>query len=377
MLLDERDKFEVDDRVAYFNTAQISPLLRSVRAAAEAALDRRAAAHTLTSRDWFADVDQLRAAYATLLGTRAECIALTPASSYGLATVAANITVPHGSRVVVLKDEFPSNYYTWERFARQHDAELVVVSREPGQTWTDAVLAQIDERASVVAVPNVHWTNGSLVDLVRVADAAHGVHARLVIDASQSLGVMSLDLDRLRPDALVAVGYKWLLGPYSLGPLYIDSSLHGGEPLEQNWISRAGSDDFSGLAAYRTEYRPGAERYDVGERTNYQLTPMALAAIRQLNAWRPERIAPSLRRRTDAIAAGLERLGLSVEPADARGPHIIGVSFPGDALPRVAESLQRAGVSLSVRSTSLRIAPHLHTTDADVQRLLEAVAAAL
>jgi len=60
LLLHERDKFEVDDGVAYFNTASISPLLRSVRAAAEAALDRRAAAHTLQSNAWFDDVDRLR-----------------------------------------------------------------------------------------------------------------------------------------------------------------------------------------------------------------------------------------------------------------------------------------------------------------------------
>ena len=164
---------------------------------------------------------------------------------------------------------------------------------------------------AVAAVPNVHWTNGALVDLPLVAEAVHGVGAHLVIDASQSLGAMPLDIQALRPDAVVSVGYKWLLGPYSLGYMYVDPSLHDGEPLEENWIARAGSDDFGALIDFTEEYRPGAERFDVGERTNFQLTPMAIAAVQQLLDWGVARIAATLRLRTDRIAAGAEALGLS------------------------------------------------------------------
>jgi selenocysteine lyase/cysteine desulfurase len=242
-LTDQRAEFEIDDEFAYFNTAAMSPLLRSVRQAAEDALDRRAKPWTLSTRDWFGDVETLRSRVAQLVGAESTDVALIPATSYGLAVASRNLTAGAGSRVLVLDQEFPSNHYTWQRFAQRTGAELAVVKREPGQTWTDAIVAAIDDRVALVSTPNVHWSTGALIDLPQVAKAARAVGASFIVDASQSLGVVPIGVTTLRPDALVAVGYKWLLGPYSVGYLYLDPSLHGGEPLEENWIMLHNNDE--------------------------------------------------------------------------------------------------------------------------------------
>jgi selenocysteine lyase/cysteine desulfurase len=374
---DERTKFEVDEGVAYFNTASLSPLLHSVRAAGAEALARRGKPWTTTSSDWFTDSERLRARFAQLVGSGADDVALVPATSYGLAVVARNVRAGPGDCVLVLDGEFPSNYYTWRRFADRTGAELHVVEREAGQTWTDALLAAIDERVAVASVPNVHWTNGAAVDLPRVGAALRDAGSVFVVDASQSLGALPLDVAELRPDALVAVGYKWLLGPYSLGYLYLDPRLHDGEPLEESWLLRAGSDDFASLVDYRDEYLPGARRFDVGERTNFQLTPMALAGLEQILEWTVPRVAATLRRRTDQLASGAEALGLKAPPPESRASHMIGLELPRERARRVADTLSAARVIASVRGSSLRIAPHLHNSDADVERLLAAVASAL
>jgi len=376
-LTDQRAKFEVDDSVAYFNTANLSPLLDSVRAAGEEALARRGKPWTISPPDWFPDVEALRGCFGRLIGATGDDIALVPATSYGLAAVARNLTAGPGDRVLVLDEEFPSNYYTWNRFAERTGAELLVVEREPGQTWTEAVLDAIDERVGIASVPNVHWTNGALVDLQRVAPALREAGSAFIIDASQSLGAMPLDVATLRPDALVAVGYKWLLGPYSLGYLYLDPSLHEGEPLEENWIARAGSEDFSRLVDYRDEYAPGARRFDVGERTNFQLTPMSLAAIEQPLDWTVPRIEATLKGRTDEIVARTETLGLIAPSLEARAPHMVGLEFPPEAARRVAAALAETSVIASVRGSSLRIAPHLHNSQEDIDRLVDAVASAV
>jgi selenocysteine lyase/cysteine desulfurase len=193
------------------------------------------------------------------------------------------------------------------------------------------------------------------------------------VDASQSLGAMPLDVAALRPDALVAVGYKWLLGPFSLGYLYLDPGLQDGEPLEENWILRAGSDDFSGLSDYQREYLPGARRFDVGQRTNFQLTPMALAALDQLLDWTVPRVAATLQARMDEIAARAEGLGLTAPRPDARGPHMLGLELPREAARQVAAALAEARVIAGLRGSSLRISPHLHNDQDDVDRLLGAV----
>ena len=117
------------------------------------------------------------------------------------------------------------------------------------------MIALIGERTRVVAVPNVHWTDGSLVDLDAVIPAARRVGAAVVIDASQSLGALPLEVARLRPDFVVSVGYKWLLGPLGVGCLYVNERHRDGEPIEENWINREGAEDFSALV---TTPRPTA-----------------------------------------------------------------------------------------------------------------------
>ena len=79
----------------------------------------------------------------------------------------------------------------------------------------------IDQGTAVIVVPNVHWTDGALLDLPRIAAAARRLGASLVVDASQSLGMLPLDLAAVQPDFLVAVGYKWLLGPFGLSYLWV------------------------------------------------------------------------------------------------------------------------------------------------------------
>src|SRR3954469_2737949 len=168
-----RELFEIDEAVAYFNTASLAPQLRSVRAAGEEALERRGAPWRVRSVDWFTESERLRGLFAQLIGADSDGVALIPASSYGMAVAAANLEAGLGNRVVVLDQEYPSGIYTWQAFTRRTGAELHTVAREQGQTWSDAILDALDERTAIVSVPNVHWTDGALVDLGPVAERTH------------------------------------------------------------------------------------------------------------------------------------------------------------------------------------------------------------
>ena len=179
--------------------------------------------------------------------------------------------------------------------------------------------AALDERVRVVSIPNVRWTDGALIDLERVGVRAQEVGALFVVDVTQSLGAMPLDLDVVRPDYLVATGYKWLLGPFGLAYMWVAPEHRSGKPLEHNWINRAGSQDFAALTDYQDEFQPGARRFDVGQRTNFTLVPMAIAALSQILEWRGGRIASTLSR----VTGPDQRFGLASTtplPAADRGP---------------------------------------------------------
>jgi selenocysteine lyase/cysteine desulfurase len=372
-----REEFDLPADVAYFNTANISAVPRLVREAAERALARRAAPWEIGMTEWFGDVERLRGLVARLLDADAEGVALVPATSYGFAVAARNLRLAPWHRIVVLAEEYPSGIYTWRRLANQTGAEIHTVEREAGQSWTEAVLATLDERTGIVSVPNVHWTDGSLVELEPIAARARELGCRLAIDASQSLGAMPISVERLRPDFLVSVGYKWQLGPLGLAYLYVAPEHRDGEPIEENWINRAGSEDFAGLVDYVEEYQPGARRFDVGARSSFQLVPMSIAAVELLLEWAPARIAATLARTTAAIARGAAALGLEPVPAEQRGPHMLGVRLPEAARESALAALSDAGCYASLRGKSLRIAPHLHNTPEEVERLLDALRAAV
>jgi len=373
----QRAAFAVPPEIAYFNTANLSPQLHGVRAAGEQALRRRGRPWEISGADWFADVERLRTLFGRLVGADAEAVALVPATSYGFAVAARNLALRAGDRVVVLAEEYPSGIYTWRAATRQAGAEIVTARREAGQTWAEAVLEVLDERVAVVSVPQVHWTDGALVDLDAVSARSHEIGAKLVIDGSQSIGAMPFDVARVRPDFVVSVGYKWLLGPFGVGYLYVAEQHRDGVPVEQNWIVRDGSEDFARLVDYRDEYQPGARRFDVGGRTKFELVPMAIAALEQLHTWRVDRIAAALAPLTARIAEQVAPLGLDPLPAERRGPHLLGVKLPASRGTDLVAALAEAGCYASVRGQSLRIAPHLHVTDADVARLVTALGTAL
>jgi selenocysteine lyase/cysteine desulfurase len=105
-----------------------------------------------------------------------------------------------------------------------------------------------------VAVPNCHWTDGTLLDLVRVGRKARETGAALVVDATRSLGAAAFDIAKIQPDLLVTATYKWLLGPYSLGFVYVAEKWRTGKPIEYGWIVRAGSENFGELVDYTRDF---------------------------------------------------------------------------------------------------------------------------
>lgn len=371
-----RELFEIPEGVTYLNCANMAPQLRSVTEAGIAAVRAKATPWKLTAPEWFSGAEVLRELAAQLLNADAEGIALVPAASYGIAIAAANLPLASGQSIVLLHEEFPSNVYAWRELARKRNGKVITVRREAGESLTQALLRNIDERTAIVAVSPCHWTDGSRVDLEQVADRARAVGAGLVVDASQALGANILDIKRVRPDFLTSVGYKWLLGPYGLAYFYAAPKWReSGTPIEYSWLTRAGSEDFGRLIDYRDDYRPGARRFDMGEFPQFVLAPMATAALRQILAWGVARTASSLSVLTEHIARCAQDIGYVVLPAAERSPHMIGIRHPKGIPAALPQGLRDANIYVSFRGDSIRIAPHLYNDLSDIERLFEVLRA--
>ena len=328
--------------------------------------------------DFFSDAEEGRRLFAGLVGASAEDIALVPAASYGVSTAARNVPLAPGRQVLLLQEQFPSNVYPWRERARECGAEVRTLPRPEDDDWTRCILEALDERVAVAALPHVHWTDGALIDLERVGARCREVGAMLVVDGTQSVGALPFDVAAVRPDFLVVATYKWLLGPYAAGYLYVAPERHDGMPIEHNWADRARSEDFTGLVDYRDAFQPGARRYDVGERGNFHLLPMANAALRQLHEWGVTNIQETIRVRTRRIADRVNDLGIRTLPEDRRGGHYLGLRFPGGVPEGLANRLAAGRVYVSGRGRdALRVTPHLWVSDEDEARFLDVLAAAI
>ncbi|MFN2586830.1 MAG: aminotransferase class V-fold PLP-dependent enzyme [Actinomycetota bacterium] len=371
-----REAFDIPEGVAYLNCAYLSPSMHRVLAAGRAGVERKARPWQITPPDFFTEAETARDLFARLIGGDADGVALTASVSYGIALAARNLPIERGHNVLVLDEQFPSNLYGWRVAAAEAGGRVVTVPRPPDDDWTAALLERVDASTAIVAVPNCHWTDGTLVDLVRIGEAARAAGAALVVDVIQSLGARPFDAGAVKPDWVVTAAYKWMLGPFSVGFCWMPPERRRGEPVEHNWIAREGSEDFTRLVEYTDAFAPGARRYDVGGRSNFALLPMAVAALEQILEWGVEAIESYTGALTDEIAAGAADLGWDVAPRERRARHMLGLRRPGGIPEKLGETLTAAEVYVSVRGSSIRVSPHVYNTRADVARLLEVLKAA-
>jgi len=383
-LPNQRALFDIPDDVAYLNCAYMSPLLNSVAAAGEKAVRQKQRPWEVTLTDFFSVPDRGRELFARIIGADREDIAIIPAVSYGMAVAALNIQLSAGQEILVLEDQFPSNVYPWMELAKSTGGRLVTLPRNPSpgtagaqESWTARIIAAIGSQTAIVALPQCHWIDGSLIELPEVGKAARQAGAALVLDVTQSAGALPIDVREIQPDYLVAAAYKWLLGPYSLGFMYIAPQRRGGRPLEHNWTGRKGAEDFARLVDYQQEPAPGMRRFDMGERSQLHLMPMAVTAMEQILDWGIEAIATTLAQKTRLIADHAGQLGLVSVPENLRAGHYLGLQFPAGMPGDLREQLASHHVHVSIRGDSMRVTPHLYNTDTDIDRLFEALEAVL
>jgi selenocysteine lyase/cysteine desulfurase len=375
MLRIQRTKFTLPNKGTYLNCAYMSPLLKSVeKAGIQGVLRKRNPLNTAPA-DFFSETELLRRLFAQLIGCpEPQRVVVIPSVSYGMANVLANISLKQGDEIVVASEQFPSNVYPWQRLCQDRGGKVVAVAppsaeAKRGEHWNERILHAIGTRTKVVALGHVHWADGTRFHLQAIRKRTREVGALLIIDGTQSVGAMPFSWTEIEPDALICAGYKWLMGPYSFGLACYGPYFDNGVPIEENWINRKFSEDFTGLVNYQSDYQPGALRYEVGEHSNFVLTPMMVAALQQVLAWQPERVQTYCERISEGAIRALREHHFWIEEHD-RGHHLFGIRLPKHKdLNRARQALQQAAIHVSFRGDCIRVAPHLYNSAADLNRL--------
>ncbi|MFS8136610.1 MAG: aminotransferase class V-fold PLP-dependent enzyme [Thermomonas sp.] len=374
-----RGLFALPNGMRYLDSAAHGPPLKSVRGAANDAL-QDSTTSWLGGADWRDNVERVRALSAQLFDRDPNAIAMVPSAAYGLSTAARNVPLQAKQSVLVLEGQFPSNVLPWRKRCAEVGASLVFATRDGGRDWTSAVLDALDAHpgVAVLALPQAHWHDGSLLDLARISDQAHARGACLVLDLSQSLGAMPVEIESWRPDFIVSVGYKWLLGGYGLAWLWAAPRWRDhGQPLEHGWMANDSEALWQDGKSGEVAALAGARRYDADGVCDAMRLAMAEAALRQVLDWGVTDIAAHLQLRTRALDHALDRHGLGNHGTDFHAPHILGIRLPPARTAAVSRALIDAGIIATVRDNCVRIAPHLNTDIEEMANVIEVIAGEL
>ncbi len=377
MLNNQSHLFSLPTDVTYLNGAYMSPLLNTVAEVGQKALLQKQNPTEISGEDFFIHTQKLKQTFAELIDVvEASQIAIIPSVSYGLATIANNIKLKADDEIVMIEEQFPSNVYVWQKLVEKHNAKLISVKAPDlkinrGLEWNKRILNSINSNTAVVALPHVHWVDGTLFDLESISLKTKENKALLIIDGTQSVGALPFSVAKIQPDALICAGYKWLMGAYGLGVAYYSERFNQGNPIEENWINRFNSEDFTGLVNYESRYQPNAGRYNMGEVSNFVYTPMLTTAIEQIMDWQPQNIQDYCQHISAEAIKELRQLDCFIENEDYRAKHLFGVYLPDtmDA-EKLKVRFNKYKIFVSFRGKAIRVAPNVYNTKADFDKFV-------
>ena len=380
--------FGKPDNVAYFNNSGKTPLPLSVQEAGQKSLQQEANPWSSQS----SCTDEIRASFSQIIHASCSDIAIVPSTGFAMTLVAHNLhrigKLKH-KRVLIIQDEMSSEVYAWQEV----EVEFVIVPHpETEGGWTEMILQMLQSHQDidVCCVPQVHWSDGSYIDLKLIGHYCDKHDITFVVDGTQSVGVMHFDVKEIKCHVLACSVHKWLLGPHGMSLMYIHPDYHDTWlPLDQHERSRSVFQDEVydaienniGSSGYPDAFVSGAVRCDSGGKNNPILQPMISEGLRIVKSLDLDAAQAYLKGITDQVLKGAEKFGFGVQPGPRAG-HIIGLRPKSPELVafltpvkmvEVKNKLWEKDIFLAVRCGAFRISPYLNTTNDDVKRLLDAL----
>jgi cysteine desulfurase / selenocysteine lyase len=375
-----RADFPALRELTYLNTASIGLIPLPVQRQAEA-FDRALALRGSAAFDEEAEVavfEGTRASAAKLIGARPDEVAITASATLALGQIAWLLRPGRGENIVSIDLEFPSSTYPWFRIAEDTGAEVRLVQRrdEPAGLSIEDIGALVDGRTRVLCVSHVQYATGHRFDPAALAALAHENDALLVLDASQSVGAVPLDVRADDVDFLVATSYKWLCSSIGAAICYIRPELITDfRPPFVGWKSAV-----EPYALDAVEMRlPSSARKLEFSTSGYGAGIALGAAIDYLLEVGIERALAHDLALAARLREGLEGLGAEILTPrdDDRRIGIVTARFPGKDGEAVAARLNERGIVVAPRFGSTRFSVHVFNDEGDVDRALEVTAAVL
>jgi selenocysteine lyase/cysteine desulfurase len=366
---DYRSEFFDFGPVTYLNCAYHGPFPRVTAERIQSALELETNPSKLAVGHFFELRESIRGRLARIVGAGTDEIALVASATQGIGIVAGGLEFRPGDEVVISSANFPSNLFTWINL-RRLGVRVHVLKPDSRGLSVDDVAAVMNSRTRLLALDWVSYSTGARVDLGAFGELAHRHGAIFVVDGTQGAGAIELDLRSLPVDAMAGAAYKWLLGPYGTGFLYLRPELLTRLDLKVvTWLAVEGSEDFDALPAEEFTVRKSARRFDILAFMNMFGLDASLEFIERIGV---RTIYEHCTRLLDRLGEGLLARGYTL--ATDSKPRSTILCFAGqspEATRALYQKLKSRNIAVSMRHGTIRVSPHLYNDESDINRLLE------
>jgi selenocysteine lyase/cysteine desulfurase len=363
---DFRKLFPITNRAIYLNSCAKGALCTPVKDAYSEFLhdwDYMGSPWQLWVQKW----EEIKAAFAGLIGASASEIATSLCVSTATDTIASSLDYSKRKKVVLGDQEYPTIAQIW--LAQQRLGASVKFVRSSGSCPTPEDYATaVDDDTLIVPLTHVSFRNGSILQIKEITDVCHRRGAMVLLDDYQSTGTSPLDVNELGVDFLVTGMLKYMVGPPGLAFLYVREDLvRELQPTMTGWFGRR--DPFS-LNIYDLDYAETARRFETGAFPVGAIYAgiAALNVIKTIGLRTIEKQIELLARK--AIPA-LYELGFNVTtPRDSKGPL---VAIETDQVDAMIKQLAQEKILFAGRNNLFRVSFHAYNTVEEVAVLLDSL----
>lgn len=368
-----RAEFPMTEEWAYLNHASLGPLPTRTVAAINRLASDFASPASMNAEKYRGLEQTCREHVAALAGGVPEMVAFVGSLADAMSLAAAGIDWQPGDNVVIPKHEFPSVVYPFLNLARRGVEVRFVNKDEQGFTSLERVAAAIDGRTRALALSHVEFMNGFRNDLDAVGRLCHERDILSIVDGTQSIGALPIDVMSTGIDVIAGHAYKWLMSTFGLGVMHF--SERAIERIRPTYAGRVGVEAGFEELDYKLTFKPGALRYQTGGPSWLSLVAFDASAtlVREADPRRSEQTTLAL---TDRLLSEVAAMGYQVTSSldPAHRSQIVSFST-GDheADARLVADLEQRNVSVALRGKGVRVSPYFYNTDADIDRLLESL----
>ena len=369
----DKSEYMFEPGLNYLNTAALGPTPRSIldkvlQAWHELELDPvmmaygNGAAHVAT--------DRAREQLAALINCHADELLITRSATDAMNNVALAMNLNRGDRVLMTDVEHEGGINGWNYLKRHRGIDIDVVSIPPGDFDVKGIIERFEkaftEKTRVICVSHIISSTGLRMPIVEIGDLAKKRGILTVVDGAQAVGGIEVDVKKLRCDAYVSTGHKWLMGPKGTGFLYISKDASSSiQPIQ----------------------RENGVRFVVGS-TGVGSLPLvvglgaAVEAVRKRGMSTVEKRIIQLRDRAYSGLATIPKINLVSPPPGPLATALVAFKLPdsvkSNALRQALLEKHRIVIKVTGRwFNGNRISPHIFNSEKDVDEAINAIRAEL